>query len=170
MGKVLNIYGIEVDNTTFEGPRIKKWRSSKPIFWHSEYLEKWLRQQITNNKEPFFIYCHKTKEYNVNSIIYQGLNIYEKNGGIHSAMSRIFDSESIDIEGDINYFLNAVITSNQYGYFTILALIPKYMNIMQDIKTKSIVPMDYLAFGVDKIGKVIAYGPQSDVPNRKKCR
>lgn len=168
MGTVMNIYGKEIDDSTKNGQLVSRWRKNKPIYYTSEFLEKWIRELIESNDEPFLIYCHKTKEYNVMPIMFQGLKIYEKNGGIESTMSRIFDSESVDIEGDINYFLNAIISSNQYGSYSIIAVMPKSYRKISELISNNIVPIFNLAFAIDNYGKIMHYGNKATLNCNKR--
>ena len=157
MGKVMNIYGVMVDDTGF-GETIKKYRTVKPVTRNSELLEAWIRQLLSNCNDDFFLYIHKTKKENIYPIIYHGLKIYEEGGELESTMSRVFDSTSSDIEGDINYFLNEVNNGNQYGNCSIVAIIPKdYTETYELIHqtNQPTVPASIIAFGVNEYGYIV---------------
>lgn len=83
-------------------------------------------------------------------------------------MSRIFDSESVDIEGDINYFLNAIISSNQYGSYSIIAVMPKNYRQIYELTYDKIVPNSTLAFAIDYSGKMMYYGKKANLNSSKK--
>ena len=172
MGKVMNIYGVMVDDTG-DGERIKKYRTVKPVTRNSELLEIWIRQLLSNCSNDFFLYIHKTKSENIYQIIRQGLKIYEPGGALESTMSPVFDSSSSDIEGDINYFLNAVNNENEYGNCSIVAIIPKDYNQIYDLihqTNQPTVPAAIIAFGVNEYGYIVqgsAYS-QCELINKKK--
>ena len=158
MGKVMNIYGVMVDDDTKFGKTIKKYRLEKPVTNNSELLEAWVRQLLSNCSDEFFLYIHKTKSENVYPIIYQGLKIFEEGGSLESTMSRVFDSTSSDIEGDINYFLNAVNNGNQYGNCSIVAIIPKDYKQTYDLihqTNQPTVPSTIIAFGINEYGYIV---------------
>lgn len=99
------------------------------------------------------ISCIYIKQKNIYSIIYQGLKIYEESGKLESTMSRVFDSTSSDIDGDINYFLNAVNDGNQYRNFSIIAIIPKEYKETYELIHQTSQPTDstsIIAFGVNE--------------------
>ena len=176
MGKVMNIYGVMIDDNTLEGQRIKKWRSDKSLTTNSKLLEKWTRQLLINENVDFYLYIHQTKPENLYSIICQGLKIYEEGGALESTMSRAFDSTSRDIEGDINYFLNALNSDNYYGSCRVVAIIPKdyatTYKLIHQSETPTVPPM-IIAFGVDEYGHIIpgvAYLQNGNMLDEQKMR
>ena len=175
MGKVMNIYGIMVDDTGF-GEKIKEYRTTKPRTVNSELLETWIRQLLSICSNDFFLYIHKTKSEHIYPIIYQGLKIYEPGGDLESTMSRVFDSSSTDIEGDINYFLNAVNNGNQYGNCSVVAIIPKDYRQTYDLihqTEQPTVPAKNIAFGVNEHGYIVqgsAYSQGELIDNEKRPR
>lgn len=160
MGKVMNIYGVYIDEETPIGKITKKYRETRPSRSNCQFLENWIRLALENCNEHFYLYVHKTNKRNISSILNTGLEIYEENGYLESTMARAFDSSSSDIEGDINYFLNSVNSANQYGDNSIVAIIPKdYTKAYKLIHSskKAIVPKKIIIFAIDEKG-LIAYG------------
>ncbi|MGN1000971.1 MAG: hypothetical protein ACI4OG_03445 [Bacilli bacterium] len=158
MGKVMNICGVMIDDNTVYGQTVKRFREEKPKTINSVELENWIRQLISNSNNDFFLYIHKTKEENLYPIIYQGLKIYEEGGALQSTMSPVFDSTSIDPEGDINYFLNAINNGNQYGNCSIVAAIPKDYKQTYDLihqTDQPMVPPTNIVFGVNEHGYIV---------------
>lgn len=76
-------------------------------------------------KTPFYLYINKGRKNRIANHIFSGILIRESGAGIESRMSRALDSESIDIEGDINYFLNCLSEDSVYGNCSTVAIIPK---------------------------------------------
>lgn len=122
---VLSIYGTKLDpNTPFAQlqARMREPRSGK-----KEIIEKQIEELISKKifPEGFWIYIHKTKPEKIPSIINGGLEIREEGGGLDSTMSRIFDSNSEDLQGDFNYLRNSISEGNQYGSDSIIAVFPR---------------------------------------------
>jgi len=158
MGKVMNIYGVMIDDETLVGTRVKQWRSDKPLTTNNQLIEEWIRNLINNQNYDFYLYIHQTKPENIDSILHHGLRIYEEGGALESTMSRAFDSTSSDIEGDINYFINALNSENYYGSCRVVAIIPKdYTTTYKLIHQSEVptVPPTIIAFGFNEYGYII---------------
>ena len=110
--KYFNVAGREIiaDNPTLEAfaRRYEKFYSNKPKFSTADGHEAWLRKLLEIRETPFTIWLHRTN-VDFDSILGQGLRIYEEGGDLNSTMSMVFSSEHPNIEECINYFLNSLI-------------------------------------------------------------
>lgn len=122
---VLSIYQTHLDPNSPFGTQQAHMRESRS--GKKEKIEEQIKILIENKVFPdgFWIYIHKTKPGYISSILKEGLEIREQGGGIDSTMSRIFDSNSEDLEGDFNYLRNSISEGNQYGSDSIIAVFPR---------------------------------------------
>lgn len=148
---VLSIYGTKLDPNTPFAQQQKRMR--EPRNRNREQIEAEIQKLMEVFPDGFWIYIHKTKPELITSILNRGLEICEKGGGLDSTMSRIFDSKSEDIEGDLNYLRNSIAEGNQYGSDSIIAVFPRneaiiYQNIIDRTGQFPKIPSKYIMASV----------------------
>ena len=148
---VLSIYGTKLDPNTPFAQQQKRMR--EPRNRNREQIETEIQKLMEVFPDGFWIYIHKTKPELITSILNRGLEIREKGGGLDSTMSRIFDSKSEDIEGDLNYLRNSIAEGNQYGSDSIIAVFPRneaiiYQNIIDRTGQFPKIPSKYIMASV----------------------
>ena len=120
--KIININGIEVDRSSHQFD--VRMRETEPIRIQPEILQLLNSENLRSEfPDGFLIYMHKTKNIDTcKSILKSGLRFYEKDGGLQSTMSKVYDSKSKYKDGDERYLFNCINEPNQYGSQTVLAI------------------------------------------------
>ena len=157
---VLSIYGTKLDPNTPFAQHEKKMR--EPRSKNREKIEAEIQKLMEVFPDGFWIYIHKTEPEFIPSILYRGLEIREKRGGLNSTMSRIFDSKSEDIEGDLNYLRNSIAEESQYGSGSVIAVFPRNeviisQNIIDRTGQFSKIPSKYIMASVIGDRESISY-------------
>jgi len=139
MDKILSIYGTELpDPTSSYAQKVKKYREDSSTRDEKliELISKIEQLKVFTN--GFYLYLHKTKPENIQSIVTKGLELrWGALHGIESTLERVFDSKSEHREENLNYLSNSVANGNNFGDSGVLVLMPhdyeeRPLDIMED--------------------------------------
>lgn len=138
MEKIFSIYETELDPTSTYAQRVKKYREDSST--RDEKLIELISkiEQLKVFTDGFYVYVHKTKPENIQSIVTKGLELrWGALHGIDSTLERVFDSKSEYREENLNYLSNSVANGNYFGDSGVLVLLPndyeeRPLDIMED--------------------------------------
>ena len=145
---VLSPNGYKIDPNTQYGKQLRHMREprNRKIIILEDLIKRLISEEVF--KYGFGIYIHRTKPENVESIKLNGLNIKEKSGYIESTLSKCFDSNSEDLNGDFEYLWNSISDESLYGKAAIVVVLPKSEEIIQQITTLHRIPTKYIMASV----------------------